>query len=44
MDKIDIEAESYTDVAKHTLPYPDAVLFRIIVAKINEIVEWINNQ
>ena len=44
MDKIDTEVESYTDIAKEGIPYPDAVLFRIIVAKINEIVEWINTQ
>ena len=44
MDKIDTEAEGYTDVAKEGIPNADAVLFRVIVAKINEIIEWINNQ
>jgi len=44
MDKIDTEVESYTDIAKEGIPNADAVLFRVIVAKINEIVEWINKQ
>ena len=44
MDKIDTNAEPYTDVAKEGVPGPNADLHRVIVSKINEIIDWINSQ
>ena len=44
MDLIDKKSEKYLDVAKDSNESSDAVLLREIVSKINEIVEWINNQ
>ena len=44
MDRIDTNSEKYISVAKDTLPGPTADMFRELVAKINEIIDWINNQ
>tara|TARA_R100001443_G_scaffold111701_1_gene124709 strand:+ start:2592 stop:2726 length:135 start_codon:yes stop_codon:yes gene_type:complete len=44
MDLIDKKSEKYLDVAKDSNESSDAVLLREIVEKVNEIVEWINNQ
>ena len=44
MDKIDINSEPYTDVAKDGIPLPEAEMYRIIVSKINEIIDWINSK
>ena len=44
MDLIDKTSEEYLNVAKDTNESSDAVLLREIVNKVNEIVEWINNQ
>ena len=44
MDLIDKTSEEYLNVAKDTNASSDAVLLRIVIDKINEIVEWINNQ
>ena len=44
MDKIDTNSEPYTDVAKDGIPLPEAEMYRIIVSKINEIIEKINGE
>ncbi len=44
MDLIDKKSDKYLDIAKDSNESSDAVLLREIVNKINEIVEWINNQ
>ena len=44
MDKIDTNAEPYTDVAKDGIPGPNAEMYRVIVSKINEIIEKINGE
>ena len=44
MDKIDINSEPYTDVAKDGIPLPEAEMYRVIVSKINEIIEKINGE
>ena len=44
MDLIDKKSEQYLNVAKDSNESSDAVLLREIVNKVNEIVEWINNQ
>ena len=44
MEKIDTNSEMYTDLAKEGVPGPHAALYRAIVEKLNEIVDWINNQ
>ena len=44
MEKIDITSEEYTSVAKEGIDIPDAVMYAIIVSKINEIIDWINSQ
>ena len=44
IDKIDINSEPYTDVAKDGIPLPEAEMYRIIVSKINEIIEKINGE
>tara|TARA_R110002020_G_scaffold416199_1_gene625486 strand:+ start:574 stop:708 length:135 start_codon:yes stop_codon:yes gene_type:complete len=44
MDKIDINSEPYTDVAKDGIPLPEAEMYRIIVSKINEIIEKIDGE
>ena len=44
IDKIDINSEPYTDLAKDGIPLPDAEMYRIIVSKINEIIEKINGE
>ena len=44
IDKIDINSEPYTDLAKDGIPLPEAEMYRIIVSKINEIIEKINGE
>ena len=44
IDKIDTNSEPYTDLAKDGIPLPDAEMYRIIVTKINEIIEKINGE
>ena len=44
IDKIDTNSEPYTDLAKDGIPLPDAEMYRIIVSKINEIIEKINGE
>jgi len=44
MNLIDKKSDKYLDIAKDSNESSDAVLLREIVNKINEIVEWINNQ
>ena len=44
MDLIDKTSEEYLNVAKDTNESSDAVLLRVVIDKINEIIEWINNQ
>ena len=44
VQKIDKNSEQYLNVAKDSNESSDAVLLREIVNKVNEIVEWINNQ
>lgn len=44
IDKIDINSEPYTDVAKDGIPLPEAEMYRVIVSKINEIIEKINGE
>ena len=44
IDKIDTNSETYTDVAKDGIPLPEAEMYRIIVSKINEIIEKINGE
>ena len=44
IDKIDINSEPYTDLAKDGIPLPEAEMYRIIVTKINEIIEKINGE
>ncbi len=44
IDKIDTNSEPYTDVAKDGIPLPEAEMYRIIVSKINEIIEKINGE
>tara|TARA_R100001463_G_scaffold136174_1_gene200923 strand:- start:515 stop:655 length:141 start_codon:yes stop_codon:yes gene_type:complete len=44
INKIDVNSDTYTDVAKDGVegPFPDII--RVVVAKINEIIDWINTQ
>lgn len=44
MEKIDTNSEPYTDVAKDGIPLPEAEMYRVIVSKINEIIEKINGE
>ena len=44
MDKIDTNSEEYLSVAKDSHPGPTADMFRLLTAKINEIIDWINSQ
>ena len=44
IDKIDTNSEPYTDVAKDGIPLPEAEMYRIIVSKINEIIEKIDGE
>jgi hypothetical protein len=44
IDKIDTNSEPYTDLAKDGIPLPEAEMYRIIVSKINEIIEKINGE
>jgi hypothetical protein len=44
IDKIDINSEPYTDLAKDGIPLPEAEMYRIIVSKINEIIEKIDGE
>ena len=44
IDKIDTNSEPYTDVAKDGIPLPEAEMYRVIVSKINEIIEKINGE
>ena len=44
MEKIDTNSEPYTDVAKEANPIPEAEMYRVIVSKINQIIEKINGE
>jgi len=44
MDKIDKTSQDIQNIVKDSNPAPDAVIFGIIIDKINEIVDWINSQ
>ena len=44
IDKIGTNSEPYTDVAKDGIPLPEAEMYRVIVSKINEIIEKINGE
>ena len=44
MDKIDKTSEEITNIVKDSNPAPDAIIFGIIIDKINEIIDWINTQ
>tara|TARA_Y100000593_G_C4096782_1_gene231205 strand:+ start:399 stop:533 length:135 start_codon:yes stop_codon:yes gene_type:complete len=44
MDRIDKTSEEITNIVKDSNEAPDAIIFGIIIDKINEIIDWINNQ
>ena len=44
INKIDVNSEAYTDVAKEGIEGSYSEIIRVVVAKINEIVDWINTQ
>ena len=44
MDRIDKTSDEIAEVVKDSNPAPDAVIFGIIIDKINEIIDWINSQ
>ena len=44
IDKIDKNTEDNCDYVKETLPFPRAKFDGKVVDKINEIIDWINNQ
>ena len=44
MDKIDKTSEEITNIVKDGNEMHDAVIFGIIIDKINEIIDWINSQ
>ena len=44
MEKIDKISEDITNIVKDGNEAPDAVIFGIIIDKINEIIDWINTQ
>ena len=44
IDKIDKNTEDNSDYVKDTLPFPRAKFDGKVVDKINEIIDWINNQ
>ena len=44
IDKSDIHSEPDTDLAKDGIPLPEAEMYRIIVSKINEIIEKIDGE
>ena len=43
MDKIDKTSDDITNIVKDNNA-PDAIIFGIIIDKINEIIDWINTQ
>ena len=44
MDRIDKTSEEVSQIVKDSNEMPDAVIFGIIIDKINEIIDWINSQ
>ena len=44
MDKIDVTSDEYLDTAKDGIGTPEAIILKRIILKINEIIDWINNQ
>ena len=44
MEKIDKISEDITNIVKDGNEAPDAVIFGIIIDKINEIIDWIDSQ
>ena len=44
MDKIDKTSDEITNIVKDSNNAPDAIIFGIIIDKINEIIDWINTQ
>ena len=44
IDKIDKNTEDNCDYVKETLPFPRAKFDGKVGYKINEIIDWINNQ
>ena len=44
MDRIDKTSDDITSIVKDSNNAPDAVIFGIIIDKINEIIDWINTQ
>ena len=44
MEKIDKTSEEIASMVKDSNEAPDAIILGIIIDKINEIIDWINNQ
>ena len=44
MDRIDKTSDEITSIVKESNEMPDAIIFGIIIDKINEIIDWINSQ
>ena len=44
MDRIDKTSDDITSIVKDSNEMPDAVIFSILIDKVNEIIDWINTQ
>ena len=44
MDRIDKTSDDITSIVKDSNEMPDAVIFGILIDKVNEIIDWINTQ
>jgi len=44
MDRIDKTSDDITSIVKDSNDALDAIIFGIIIDKINEIIDWINTQ
>ena len=44
MDRIDKTSDDIATIVKEGNEIPDAIIFGIIIDKINEIIDWINTQ
>ena len=44
MDRIDKTSDDIATIVMEGNEIPDAIIFGIIIDKINEIIEWINKQ
>jgi|TARA_R110002020_G_scaffold24405_1_gene80351 hypothetical protein len=44
MDRIDKTSDDITSIVKDSNEMPDAVIFNILIDKVNEIIDWINTQ